>query len=455
MGNVTLNRELKRYDSFDLYEEDLYYQDAVMDVITNEKFDVLVVSALLQGQLEFADFIQKIRKKDMTLRMIVVTDELNLSMKRKLGECNVTDIFLDDEVEISDIIDAIQREEPIRKRYEMIHQKEGGEHPLENMAMSPKREEAYDASNRYVSVKEPEWSNYDTDVNSKMSAYQTTVTQKQEIIAISGINGSGKSTVAANFARVLAGKTTAKVLLIDLDTLSGNLDEILEINKVPQNVEIVMDETKKSGLNYAAELISKNRFDVNVFDELLINTGNIDVLTGNTSLHYCQNVLSEEHYQKVIECAKERYDFIIIDTSSNIFLDSTKWALQMANRIFFVTENNYISMKKSTQLLEIFSGTWGVWKDKIEVIINKENSNGIESELVRKILKDYELIGRIKQGEEQLEMSYARILESIHYIPKVSFFSKLFAAKPMETIQTNRIPMGKSSNRERMMINAN
>ena len=167
---------------------------------------------------------------------------------------------------------------------------------------------------------------------------------------------------------MLASKTSASVLLIDLDTLNGNLDEILEINRVPQNIKIAMDDNKRCGLNYAVELISKNRFDANVFEELVINIGNVDVLTGNTSLHYCQNVLNENHYNTIFECAKEKYDFVIIDTSSNIFLDSTKWALKRASRILFTIENNYISVKKATQFLNVMVDVWGVWKEKLRLL---------------------------------------------------------------------------------------
>ena len=115
--------------------------------------------------------------------------------------------------------------------------------------------------------------------------------QKQEVITISGINGAGKSTIAANLAKCLARKSDAKILLIDLDTLNGNIDELLGINKVPENVEILIDEDKKCGLNYIADLISKNRFDTNVLEELVIKTGKFDVITGNTSVHSCQNML--------------------------------------------------------------------------------------------------------------------------------------------------------------------
>lgn len=430
MGNYTLNNELKRYDKYELNEQDLFYQEAVTDYLKEEKFDVLVVSSLLQGQLEFVDFINKVTNIDKTLRIIVVTDEINSGLKLELNEMGVTDIFLDSEIEISDITDAIDREIPLKKKYGLIKENNNNSY-IVNQNIENKSQ----ISEEYKKVEK--------EFKTKSNTIINNVTQRQEVIVVSGTNGAGKSTFAANFTKTLANKTESKVLLIDLDTLNGNIDEILEINKIPQNVEILLDENKKCGLNYAVELLSKNRFDANVFEELVINMGNIDVLTGNTSLHYCQNVLSTEHYKHILDCAKEKYDFIIIDTSSNIFLDSTKWALQQANRVFFITENNYISMKKAIQLINVFTENWKIWKEKIEIIINKENVNDIEIEIIKKILKDYEIIGKIKYGEEKLEYSYQRILETINYIPKSSFFAKLFENRYSEIFTPTRIPIRK------------
>lgn len=115
MGNATLNNELKRYLEYELNENDLFYQDAVLDKLAEEKYDVLVVSALLQGQFEFPDFIDKIKAIDKLVRIIIVTDEISSDLRRKINEEKIVDVFLDSEVEIKDIIDAINREEPIRK----------------------------------------------------------------------------------------------------------------------------------------------------------------------------------------------------------------------------------------------------------------------------------------------------------------------------------------------------
>ena len=406
MGNDTLNRELMKYSKYDLITEDLFYQEAVLDVIKEEKCDVLLVSSLLQGQLEFYDFITKVQKIDCIMRIIVIADVIDGFFKRKMNDLGIVDIYLDSNVSFEEVVDSIDREEPISRRIAQVNK-------VELVKVSEKEKQKYNLKNEVENT----------------SIVVEEVTQKQEIIVITGINGSGKTTIAANFAKVLAKKTTSKILLIDLDTFSGNLDEILDISKIPTNVEMMLDNDKKCGLNYAVELISKNRFDSNVFDELVIHTNGIDVLTGNTSLYYCQNILNENHYKIILETAKEKYDFIIIDTSSNIFLDSVKWSLQQASKVFFVTENNYISMKKTNQLIEIFTNNWKIWKNKIEIVVNKERISGIDLEVIKKIFNNYKIIGCIKNGEEDEENSYIKILETIKYIPKINLINKIFLSK--------------------------
>ena len=418
MGNDTLNKELMKYSKYDLITEDLFYQEAVLDVIQEEKCDVLLISSLLQGQLEFYDFISKVHKIDYLMRIIVVAEEIDDFFKRKMNDLGIVDIYLDSNVTFEEILDSIDREEPLLKRMSHINK-------IESIKVSEKEKQKYFS---------------ECDVQ-KTSIVVEEVTQKQEIIVITGINGSGKTTISANFSKTLAKKTSSKILLIDLDTFSGNLDEILDIPKVPSNVELMMDNDKKCGLNYAVELISKNRFDPNVFDELVIHTNEFDVLTGNTSLYYCQNVLNENHYKIILEAAKEKYDFIVIDTSSNIFLDSVKWSLQQASKVFFVTENNYISMKKTSQLIEIFTNNWKIRKDKIEILVNKERLSGIDIDVVAKIFSSYKIIGSIKNGEENEENSYTKILENIKYIPKVNFINKIFGGK-ISVYQSSKLNIG-------------
>lgn len=142
-----------------------------------------------------------------------------------------------------------------------------------------------------------------------------------------------------------------------------------------------------------------------------------------------------------MECAKEKYDFIIIDTSSNIFLDSTKWSLQKASKILFVMENNYLNIKKCTQFLNIVVKGWGIWKDKISLIINKDTINGLDKDLIEKILEDYKVIGKIKLNGENETTSYEKILETIKFVPKIKLKEKIINIKnKMQRIIENNIP---------------
>ncbi len=387
LGNPTLNNELRKYEKYDLVAEDLFYQEAVIDLVETESIDTIVISGLLQGQNDLCEFISLIKRKNSVARIIVITDEVSDEVRKTLMNMGVLDILYDSQVEVSDVIDAIDREEPIIK----------------------------------ITVEESS-EKYCFKENENVEVSYITKIQKQEVIAISGINGIGKSTFAAKFAKKLASKSNSRILLIDLDTLNGNLDEILSINKVPQNVDFIMDEDKKCGLNYAVDLIAKNRFDANVLDELIVHEKGVDVLTGNTSLHYCQNVLKEEYYTRILLAAKEKYDFIILDTSSNIFLDATKWALQEASKILFVTENSYIGIKKSSQLLNVFLNVWGIWKNKISLVIRQAQKDEIENEMMEKILQGIEVIGILRNRDD---IEYEKILSKINFIPKPTLKEKI------------------------------
>lgn len=418
MGNDILNNELKKYSKYDLISNDLFCQDMLVTCLSKCEVDTIIISGLLQGQWDLEEFVLKIRKENSSARIIIVIDEIDNALRKVLEKSNVLDIFLDSSVEVQDIVDAIDREDPIIKKYEMVSE------DIEKYNVTDNVIELQKSNPKKVSDFEKK-----EKAEKDVPVVLEKMVQKQEVIAISGIPGAGKSTFAVNFCKVLSEKSASKILLIDLDTLNGNIDEILQIDKVPKNIEICLDADKKSGINYVSELIMKNRFNSNVFDELVVNVGGFDVLTGNTSLHYCQNVLNSDCYNELLRCAKEKYDFIIIDTSSNMFLDSTKWALSMATRILFITESNFLSLKKMNQFINIITKTWGVWKQKIEIIVNKKSKTSIEDEVIVEAMDGMKIVGEIKFNEESNANSYGNILMNINYVPKKNIIEKLLDIK--------------------------
>lgn len=396
LGNNTLNDELKKYAKYDVLTEDIVYQEGVIDFVSKIDVDVIIISSLLQGSFSISEFASEIKQVSMLSRIIVIVDEISEEERNILISKGVFDILYDETSEIRDVIDAIDREEPINYQAQL--------------------------RSEVSKLKEEMELTYKSNVTDITSIINTV--QKQEVISVFGTAGSGKSTIVANLVKSFCKKTSAKILLIDLDTINGNLDEVLQVSKVPTNVELIMDDDKKCGLNYAADLSIKNRFDTNVLDEIVIDCGGFDLLSGNTSIHYCQNTLNEDFYNYLLKCAKEKYDFIFLDLSSNLFLDSTKWALKESTNVLFVTENSNVCLKKSIQVLDIVFNVWNIYKGKFNLILNRVTPSGIDEDIFAEVCK-LNLVGTIKNGMAEKSESYEKILESLSYVPKKTVLTKL------------------------------
>ena len=77
----------------------------------------------------------------------------------------------------------------------------------------------------------------------------------------------------------------------------------------------------------------------------------------------------------------------------------------------------------------------------MEILVNKERLYCIDIDVVAKIFSGYKIIGSIKNGEENEENSYTKILENIKYIPKVNFINKIFGGK-ISVYQSSKLNIG-------------
>ena len=75
--------------------------------------------------------------------------------------------------------------------------------------------------------------------------------------------------------------------------------------------------------------------------------------------------------------------------------------------------------------MDVIVKKWGIWKEKISMIINKESSKGLEYEFMQKIFEDYKMIGKIRMMEENEEIPYEKILSTINFIPKITIKEKI------------------------------
>ena len=124
LGNNTLNNELKKYSKYDVLTEDILYQEGVIDFVSRNEIDSIILSGLLQGELGLADFVKEIKSMCLMARIIVIVDTISEEDKNILISKGVFDILFDEEIEIEDVLDAIDREEPINLRAQLKYEVE-------------------------------------------------------------------------------------------------------------------------------------------------------------------------------------------------------------------------------------------------------------------------------------------------------------------------------------------
>ena len=395
---------------------DIPYQEGVLEFIKREFADILILSDELPGEYDKYIFIDKIREIDKKIKIIVILSKMEENYKSFLYSRGVFNIFIDGKSSIDDLLIAI-------------------DNTIKNAQKSDLRQENKIKVKHQAKV-------YKNDFMDNL----VPKFQRQQIITFVGVGSPGKTTIATQFARILAKKTKAKILLIDLDIVNASVNRFMGERREPNNPEYILPKNKNSSLNYMIDAIDKRKFNANTFDKYVIKSKqfpNLDILTGNKSLYVCKNILGFEYYLRILENAKSIYDYIIIDTSSNIFLDSMQFSLLNSSKAFIIAEGNYVSLERTSRLLMELFPVWGVMDKKIHVIINKYGKKSLSKTIINEILKGYQVAGYISFSDKyedvinssninlpkELESEYTPILEKLDVYPNYKTTSKDFKQK--------------------------
>ncbi|MGE5329020.1 MAG: AAA family ATPase [Deltaproteobacteria bacterium] len=426
VNHIVLNQYFKKNCPDLLIEkDDIKSQEELLKMIKEDIPDVLVLSDELPGKYDKKTLIDKIRKIDRYFKLVIITSSVDKNYKKFLNEKGIFDILLNDNTQISDLIETIENEGRVVVKVEKEIPKEIKE---EIQTLKKLLSEKPKVIEKHVIIE------------------KSSKTQKQEIIAVAGLGGAGKSDFLVQISTLLAKMSQAKILCIDLNTEFPTLNYFFGMARQPEGIDYFIGNGKDSSLNYMVDSIDKDRFDSNVFQELVVKykkNPSLDVLTGNNSLYDCQNTLNTQYYKLILDKAKEIYDFIFIDTSSNLFLDSTRFAVSNATKVFFVVEPNIANIQKAATMLEILLDAWDVGKNKTQIIINKMGKYSLDKEFIKELLAGYQVCSFIdydqkheyclnsgipfvnKAGEKE-NGTYRRIIEDFNFVEKRSFLNKLF-----------------------------
>lgn len=206
-------------------------------------------------------------------------------------------------------------------------------------------------------------------------------TKDGEIITILGSNGIGKSIFSITYASNIQDK---KILIIDFDIINNNMHNLLGVEQYSKKI--------RKNKN-----IDKERINISDF---IINTKlGIDLISGLNLIFNYQKQPSPNKIRNLINNIRESYDLIIIDTSSECFLEYTKELIKISNQSIFISGANTLEIKKSQKLLEIYDKEWEIPKEKIKIIFNKCTKKSIDDEILKQIFNKYEILGKIRLND--------------------------------------------------------
>jgi pilus assembly protein CpaE len=215
------------------------------------------------------------------------------------------------------------------------------------------------------------------DIRRTISAEAGDVRAGHIIVVYSPQGGSGKTTLATNIASGLM-KKGIKVLLIDADTQFGDVGVFLKLQ----------------AQSTVADLVAKvDDVDVEFFDTVVTtHESGLKVLLGPARPEYAEAVDSNPTaLARIIEQVSNRYDFIVIDTSTHIN-EMLLSLMDIAEKIVMLSTPTLAGVKNARFMLELFDQL-NYPQNKIAFVLNKtederaRNRTTIPSDIIEKHLK--------------------------------------------------------------------
>ncbi|MBE5821722.1 MAG: hypothetical protein E7311_03930 [Clostridiales bacterium] len=374
IGNENINNELRKLEKYNILFGDIAYQEAVLDVISKNNIDKLVIYDELDGELDKKEFIEAIIDTKQNIDIIIILDKENKEFINFLISKGIFKIINSEEITLELLCKNIDNE-------------------IEN----PNEKKLY---NQIIDLKEK--------LNNTKNLNSVTIRNvlDKKIITVNGLSGSGKSTFVSNLAITIAKEYNKKVLIIDLDTTTANIDKILGVNKLNKEIICNLDNDKRCVLNYMVDCIQKDNLDYDIFEKSVITypkEKNVSIITGNNSMFVCQSILCDNYYNQILNKAKQLYDYIVIDTNSSLFLDSTKWALENADLIYYIFQGNYTDISNMKNILYIYTKAWNVLFNKIKFILNKQTRFSLNRQSINDIEKDLEIVQVFDYKDKYIE----------------------------------------------------
>ena len=342
MQNPKINQMLHEKNICNVVTKDIQYQEGVTEILENkQEIHMLFLTDLLPGKMSCFQFIEMLCKIKPELEIILILEQENTLLKEKLNEIGIYQIYEKCNINIDMIEKLIQRkqEEDILKELQRLKELLNQRNKGFSMNNSKKKE----------------------GKKKKIDFFQKTV------ISICGEYASGKTVMAMMMGYVGGCNNKIKTLVIDFDIFHQAITSMKETNKKIQD----------------SKLIESFIFPVEK---------NFDVLCGIQQLFTAQDKLTQEKLEYLVQELQKKYQLIIFDTSPETNFEYVKLLLDQSDKILFLIEPNFMQLKLSDKLLKTYVEKWAVDKNKIKILINKNMSNSVSVDIIKKLFQEYAIL---------------------------------------------------------------
>ena len=223
--------------------------------------------------------------------------------------------------------------------------------------------------------------------------------------------GSGVSTIASNFAIMLAQESKQNVLLLDLDLPLGAAALDLGIS-TPFSTANALQNASRLDSNFLATLLTKHASGLSV----------LSAPDRYSAIH-----ATDEAITRLLTVARQDFDYVVIDAGSS--MGSTyKTLLEGATVVYLVTQVSIAELRNSNRLISEF---FTLPTPKLEIVLNRFTGNtlGIDEENITKALtrtpgwripNDYVTVQRAQNTATPLAQGDSAIASVIRKMARVA-----------------------------------
>lgn len=378
IGDQNLNHKLKQENTFEVVADDIPYKEGIIDILESKQVDFLILSELLPGEIELKELIEKIKGDNPKIQIILFLEKQNQELENYLYAKGIYAIFYDNQIEISKVIELMKEESENKQLKRELDE-------LKQLVI--KKENNKLKIREFLQRKNEKMKNRKLLAIGHLKKEEIVNKQgKSQVICISGTSGVGKSIFCVNLAKAFM-EDKSKVLIIDFDVLNNSLHTILGIKKYSKKV--------------ANKIKTNNLLEPLQIEELIMKINStIDLIAGISLLFDGQYQISKVKIKTILSKLKEKYDAIIIDTSSECFLDYTREVMKNSDINIFMVEPNLIEIKKAKNLLNIYINQWGMLKSDFHILFNKFNENSIDNSILKNIFSGFSILGKLSNSSQ-------------------------------------------------------